>query len=345
MNQLQSSCAAVHPLETDQRVAPAPSSIRAARGFTLVELLVVIAIIAILVGLLMPAVQSAREAARRISCQNNLHQIGVALHSYHSSFRQLPSGWIADDRDHHEPGWGWAAAILPQLEQNAAYGQIDFSTPIEEDKHEASRLTPIEAYMCPSDVLEPLFFIAKGEEHEHHDDDDHDEDHDDDHDDDDHDHHGHDHEPGVHVDLGPEFLFPIAKSNYAGVYGTYDIHEDLYRGDGLFYGNSRHRFRDILDGLSQTLMVGERNSALGGSIWHGVIHDANEPAARIIGAADHVPNSPVGHFEDFSSYHAAGAQFILSDGSVRMLTQFIDLEVYHALTTRANKEVIEAGDF
>lgn len=307
-------------------------------GFTLVELLVVIAIIAILIGLLMPAVQSAREAARRISCQNNLHQIGVALHSYHSSFRQLPSGWIADDRDHHEPGWGWASAILPQLGQSAAYGQIDFSTPIEEDKHEPARLTPIEAYMCPSDILEPLFFIAEGEDH-----DDDDEDHDDDdHDDDDHDH---EHEPGVNVDLGPHHLFPIAKTNYVGVYGTYDIHEDLYRGDGLFYGNSRHRFRDILDGLSQTLMVGERSSRLGGSVWHGVIHDASEPAARVVGAADHVPNSPVGHFEDFSSYHAAGAQFILSDGAVRMITQFIDLEVYHALTTRANKEVIEAGDF
>lgn len=307
----------------------------------MVELLVVVAIIAILIGLLMPAVQNAREAARRISCQNNLHQIGVALHSYHSTFRQLPSGWVADERDFHEPGWGWAAAILPQLEQSAAYGQIDFGTPIEADKHESARLTPIEAYLCPSDVLEPIFFIAKGEEHDHeheHDDDGHD-------DDEDHDHHGHEHEPGVNIDSGPEFLFSIAKSNYVGVYGTYDIHENLYRGDGLFYGNSRHRFRDILDGLSQTLMVGERNGRLGGSIWHGVIHDASEPASRVIGAADHVPNSPVGHFEDFSSYHAAGAQFILSDGSVRMITQFIDLEVYHALTTRANKEVIDAKDF
>lgn len=311
---------------------------RRVTGFTLVELLVVIAIIGILVGLLMPAVQSAREAARRISCQNNLHQIGVALHNYHSSFRQLPSGWIARDRNHHEPGWGWASAILPQLEQRAAYGQIDFSTPIEEDKHEPSRLTPIEAYLCPSDILEPLFFIAEGEEHDDHDDD-HDEDHDDDHD------HDHDHEAGVNVDIGPHHLFRIAKSNYVGVYGTYDIHEDLYKGDGLFYGNSRHRFRDILDGLSQTLMVGERNSRLGGSIWHGVIHDANEPAARIVGAADHVPNSSAGHFEDFSSYHASGAQFVLSDGSVRMITQFIDLEVYHALTTRANKELIDDDDF
>ena len=311
-----------------------------ASGFTLVELLVVIAIIGILVGLLLPAVQAAREAARRMSCQNNLHNIGIALHSYHYSFRQLPSGWIADDDDHHEPGWGWAAAILPQMEQAAAYQQINFSLPIEHDTHEAARASSIEAYMCPSDILSPIFSIAEGDEHDHdHDDDDHGDDDDDD------DHEDHDHgEPGVNVDLG-ESLFRIAKSNYVGVYGTHDIHEDLYEGDGLFYGNSRHRFRDILDGLSNTLMVGERSSHLGGSIWHGVIHDANSPAARVIGAADHGPNSSVGHFEDFSSYHVGGAQFILSDGSVHMINDSIDLEVFHALTTRAQKEVISADQF
>ncbi len=67
--------------------------------------------------------------------------------------------------------------------------------------------------------------------------------------------------------------------------------------------------------------------------------------ARIIGASDHTPNSPVGHFEDFRSNHAAGAQFLPSDGSVRMITHFIDLDIYHALTTRANKEVIDGRDF
>ncbi|MCO8120260.1 DUF1559 domain-containing protein [Stieleria sp. TO1_6] len=306
-------------------------------AFTLVELLVVIAIIGILVGLLLPAVQAAREAARRASCQNNMHQIGVALHNYHSAFKQLPSGWIADDDDHHEPGWGWAAAILPQIEASAAYQDINFSLAIEEDAHEDVRQTSIEAFICPSDILEPLFAIGEGDDHG----DDHDHGHhDDDDDDDDHDHGG-----SAHVDLVDHSLFQIAKSNYVGVYGTTDIHEDLYRGDGLFYGNSRHRFRDILDGLSQTLMVGERSSRLGGSIWHGVIHDANQPAARVIGAADHVPNDPVGHFEDFGSYHADGAQFVLSDGSVKFITKFVDLKIYHALTTRAKKEVVQADDF
>ena len=317
---------------------------RQSGGFTLVELLVVIAIIGVLVGLLLPAVQAAREAARRMSCQNNLHNVGIGLHNYHYSFRQLPSGWIASDVDHHEPGWGWASAILPNIEESAAYEQINFSLAIEEDVHEQSRLTPISTYMCPSDVLTPIYAIAEGDEDDDHDHDDDDDHEDEDHADDDDDDHDHDHEDGVNVDDG-HALFQIAKSNYLGVYGTLDIHDDLYKGDGLFYGNSRHRFRDILDGLSNTLMVGERNSRLGGSVWHGVIHDANEAAARVVGAADHSPNHPSGHFEDFSSYHVGGAQFILSDGSVHMITDSIDMTVYNALTTRANKEVIAANEF
>lgn len=298
-------------------------------AFTLVELLVVIAIIGILVGLLLPAVQAAREAARRVSCQNNLHQIGVALHNYHSAFRQLPSGWIADDPNHFEPGWGWGSAILPQIEASAAYSKINFSLAIQDDSHKDVRRTSIEAYLCPTDVLEPLFFIGKGDDHGHQ-----------------HNHGDPDgHDEGGNVDLVAETLFQIAKSNYVGVYGTKDVHDDLYNGDGLFYGNSQHRFRDILDGLSQTLMIGERSGRLGGSLWQGVIHDANQPAARVIGAADHVPNASDGHFEDFGSYHPDGAQFVLSDGSVKFITKFVDLEVYHALTTRAKKDVVQANKF
>ena len=318
---------------------PKPATRKPQRAFTLVELLVVIAIIGILVGLLLPAVQAAREAARRMSCQNNMHQIGIALHNYHSTYRRLPSGWLTNPRA-HESGWGWGAAIMPHMEEVAAYEDIRFELPIEAPVHEPVRTTPVEAFMCPSDVHEPVFFIAEGEEEEHGD---HDDDHDDD--DDDHDHDHHDEEHGHNVDEGPHFLFQIAKSNYVGVYGTECIHHDREPGDGLFYSNSNHRFRDILDGLSQTLMVGERDGRFGGSIWHGYIHEANVAAVRVVGATDHTPNSPVGHFEDFRSNHAAGAQFILADGSVRMITQFIDKEVYHALTTRANNEVIDAKDF
>ena len=330
------SMISIHPFDISPRL---PSrSYRFRSAFTLVELLVVIAVIGILVGLLLPAVQSAREAARRMSCQNNLHQVGIAMHNYHGIYNQLPAGWIADDDDHHEPGWGWAAAILPQMEQNTIYDAINFGVPVEEGTHSVIRETTIDAYQCPSDTLDPVFMIAEGS-------DDHDHDHSEDHDDDDHDDDDHGHDHGENVDEGPDFLFPIAKSNYVGVYGTFDIHDDLYAGDGLFYGNSHHRFRDVLDGLSNTLMVGERNSRLGGSIWHGVIHDANEAASRIVGAADHTPNDPIGHFEDFSSNHVQGAQFVMSDGSVKMIGQFVDLAVFQALVTRANYEVVSSNQW
>jgi len=288
------------------------------KAFTVVELLVVIAIIGILVALLLPAIQAAREAARRTSCFNNQKQVGLALHQYHDLRGNLPPGWIGFEPGtsrplaEGEPGWGWASFILPQLEQQTITdGLIDFELPILDSTNASARTQFIPLYRCPSDSPRDELF-----------------------------------------DLGEEsapmtILTRLAVANYVGIHGTQEVDEceglptgEQCVSDGTFYHLSRTRFRDIVDGLSNTIIVGERASRFGFSTWVGSVPEGEEAMARIVGVADHPPNTSNLHLDDLSSEHPQGANFLLGDGSVRLISETIDEQVYQALATRAGEEVV-----
>ncbi|HIQ20198.1 MAG TPA: DUF1559 domain-containing protein [Planctomycetes bacterium] len=293
-------------------------------AFTLVELLVVIAIIGILIALLLPAVQASREAARRMSCSNNLKQIGIGLHLYHDTFGRLPAGWYGYDpatgKPHWfgEPGWAWGAAILPYMEQTAVYEQlIHFDQPVAHPANGAARLLPLAIHRCPSDSGPNTFLLPGG---------------------------------GIYVGTGGGYQpIRLATGNYMGMFGTVDLHDvcssSRCEGDGTFFLNRGVRFAEIHDGLSQTFIVGERSSKLAPSTWVGVVTGGLHAPARVVGVALWPPNAedtPEHYFHTFSSYHPAGAHFLLADGSVRLVAETIDHGTYRALATRAGKDVVGA---
>jgi prepilin-type processing-associated H-X9-DG protein len=180
---------------------------------------------------------------------------------------------------------------------------------IDHASNQQLRERKIAHYLCPSDPSDELFMLRSG--------------------------------PNVQ-------MFRVARSNYTGVFGTGSIQGNPSAGNGVLYRNSTTRFADILDGLSNTLMVGERASREVGSwegstTWVGAVPGAHRRAARIVGRTQRVPNDVLGDFADFSSWHPFGANFILADGSVRMISDEIDQATYHALATRAGGEARAAG--
>lgn len=304
----------------------------AEKGFTLVELLVVIAIIGILIALLLPAVQMVREAARRTSCMNNLKQIGLACHNYASSHEYLPPGWKASSQV-GVPGWGWASAILPFMEQQNLSDQIDFELLIEDAHHADAILIPIASYFCPSDNAqyagEFLLEIAQRADEE--------------------DPYGTEHLP-----------MEIAASNYVGSLGlTYDLENPPadacpnqyepraeFAGGGMLFWNSRVRLEDVLDGTSQTLMVGERESRKVYSTWVGVVHSAQYPAWRVAAWCAETPNTGEHPFAEFSSVHAGDlTNFVMADGSVHSVFNDVDGETFAAIGTRNFAELLSEMPF
>jgi prepilin-type processing-associated H-X9-DG protein len=291
-----------------------------------IELLVVIAVIAILIGLLLPAVHAAREAARRMGCANNLKQLGLALHSYHDTHESLPMGYVAaPTRNPYQttPGWGWGAMILPHFEQSALYSSGNFSLPVEQDANYTTRVADVGAFICPAD-RSPGRYVA------------------------------------YQADGTPVGLFQT--NSYAACYGAgLTINDQPESGNGLFRRNLVVRFAEILDGTQSTIALGERGACLVRTPWAGAPTEVVSPltgvstspgypggavgrgAELVVAHVDEtVFNGPGTGPDDFYSPHPLGGHFLFADGSVRFVRNSIALTVLRALCTRDMGEIISA---
>ncbi|MCI0360346.1 MAG: DUF1559 domain-containing protein [Planctomycetaceae bacterium] len=282
-----------------------------------------IAIIGILVGLLLPAVQAAREAARRSQCLNNLRQLGLALHHRHDIHNQFPSGWT-DMPNVNEESWGWSALLLPFLEQENLNKELGVTrgTLMQRMADNTGGTPPTQIYPDTRTVLK-VFICTSDTGHQAG-----------------LTHNNRSFNGGVGYTAAGFTGNPATlggHSNYVGVSGHRDV-ANATANTGIFFGNSRIGISDITDGTSNTIMVGERDTfnCFGGS-WVGVMNtdgSGNRGVSMVIGHSHPKMNEDVnvvaagtddiGCREGFSSLHPGGAQFLLADGSVKFIAETIN---------------------
>lgn len=299
-------------------------------AFTLIELLVAIAVIAVLIALLLPAVQSAREAARRLQCTNNLKQIGLALANYHDSHKVFPPasirapGFVDNGRD--DPRTTWTISILPMLEQAPVYQSWDEALPLTDDANRDLRLTSIPGYLCPSDA-------------------------------------------GTGILFQPLFGIEFARGNYGANFGSGswgEAHWKQRRYRGVMGQNQSLGIRHITDGSSNTVCVAELRGQASASDNRGV-WAFHAPGSSSVGldcdtfcrgingdsGSDWIPYcspTPGGLNCTFQnnadsnagprSRHPQGANLLLCDGSARLVSESVDVDVLRRLFTSGDGEVV-----
>ena len=286
-----------------QRACDIRRPLRPAAGVTILELLVVIATIGILMSILMPAVQAARESARNLQCVNNLHQIGAALHSFHDAQRQLPPGWQPEATK--LSSYGWAVRILRELEESSLEVQIDRRRPIDTVGSALRGSTP-EVFLCPSDLGAPEFpLYAELGEH------------------------------GAGKQQSTEVLVTLPRANYIGVFGATD--PDAVpgeTGDGCFVMARSHRLAELSCGLSRIMLVGERTARKLMSTWLGIATDGEDAPGRLVGYANLGPNRDDSDECEFDSRHPGHANFVWADGHVASVCNDIDQQIYRQSAMR-----------
>jgi prepilin-type N-terminal cleavage/methylation domain-containing protein/prepilin-type processing-associated H-X9-DG protein len=336
------------------------------RAFTLIELLVTIAIIGALIAILLPAVQAAREAARRAQCTNNLKQIGLAIANYETSKGCVVSGYISasgplplfgvsgfnpdPQTNDNGPGWGWLALMLAEIEQTPLYNAINFNLPTWVSANNSAVLTQVNVFLCPSanNPSTPVRMVDAA------------------------------------LNLLPVPNQYFARANYQFNMGWNDTsivpanldYNDPVKGcNGPIYRNSPIRYAGVTDGLSNTIFAGEKSPFLADSSWVGIIpgyrHFAFNAFASLGTGGNgvnydypgallavhsgpslyedpmviHPPNSPLGHTDEMYALHPGGANVLLGDGSVRFIKQSINLRTWQALSSRSAGEVISDDSY
>lgn len=291
------------------------------RGFTLIELLVVIAIIGVLVALLLPAVQQAREAARKTQCRNNLKQLGLALHNYHDAFNVFPPGVVqvrsvgqsgiirAGDPNDQTPAWGWGAFILPFLDQGPLFNQlspgpVSYGSLVVANSNLVK--TNLTVFRCPTSTAPDQNDLAD-------------------------------------ASLQTADTQKVGTSNYAANFGhsrgvgpfrvlpLADNYTACYT--GAFGFDTKTKIGDVLDGTSNTVAVGERAYRISGvdfyaAVWPGCsVGNRDNCVDQILvtlrGGMNAGPTQS-DRQETFSSEHEGGAFVVLLDGSVRFISENID---------------------
>lgn len=286
--------------------------VAARNAFTILELLVTMSLITVLVGLIFPAIQHAREGARNLQCFNNLKQIGTALHNHHDIAGHLPAGW--KNAPSGRTAWGWATEILPMLEQSVVASAIHRDLDVNHDANGEPRRMLMAVLICPSDAGPSEFELFRDE----------------------------DYLPSADDDFAAfsgsaetEESLSLPRANYVGIFGNHDPDESAEdSGEGTFIGNTAIRWRDLTRGLSNVAIVGERTARRLPVTWIGVDLLGEDACARLTAHADLGPNVINSDECEMDSRHPGSINVLFADGHVRRIHDTVDRHVYQSMARR-----------